>query len=82
MLKLCRYEKINEKKKLKYKINGYNNLKFKKTDTEQLEREVIEQQQQIERIKGNVGILFLFVLCGLIIFSILGVCGVFEKKKK
>lgn len=51
-------------------------------DTEQLEHEVIEQQRQIERIKGNVGILFLFVLCGVIFFSILGVCGVFEKKKK
>lgn len=51
-------------------------------DSEQLEREVIEQQRQIERIKGNVGILFLFVLCGIIFFFILGVCGVFEKKKK
>ena len=60
----------------------YKQFKILKMDTEQLEHEVIEQQQQIERIKGNVGILFLFVLCGVIIFSILGVCGVFEKKKK
>ena len=51
-------------------------------DTEELEHEVIEQQRQIERIKGNVGILFLFVLCGVIFLSILGVCDVFEKKKK
>ena len=51
-------------------------------DTEQLEQQVNEQQQQIERIKENVGILFIFVLCAIIFFSILGLCDVFEKKTK
>lgn len=51
-------------------------------DTEQLEQEVNEQRQQIEHIKENVGILFIFVLCAIIFFSILGLCNVFEKKTK
>ena len=50
-------------------------------NNEQLEQQVIEQRQQIERIKEHVGILFLVVLCAIIFFSVLGVCNVFEKKK-
>ena len=48
---------------------------------EQLEQQVIEQKQQIERIKENVGILFMIILCAIIFFSVLSVCNVFEKKK-
>lgn len=51
-------------------------------DTEQLEEQVNEQRQQIERIKENVGILFIFILCAIIFFSVLGICNVFEKKSK
>ena len=50
-------------------------------NNEQLEQQVNEQRQQIERIKENVGILFMVVLCAIIFFSVLGVCNVFEKKK-
>ena len=56
-------------------------FKINKMDTEQLEQQVNEQRQQIERIREHVGILFLFVLCAIIFFSVLGVCNVFEKKK-
>lgn len=50
-------------------------------NNEQLEQQVIEQKQQIERIKENVGILFMVILCAIIFFSILAMCNVFEKKK-
>lgn len=56
-------------------------LKLIKMDTEQLEQQVIEQKQQIERIREHVGILFMVILCAIIFFSVLAMCNVFEKKK-
>lgn len=49
-------------------------------NVEQLEEQIDEQRLQIGRIKENVGILFVFILAGIIFFSILGCFNVFEKK--
>ena len=51
-------------------------------DNEHLEQQVINARTEINDIKEKVGLLFLFVLCAIIFFSVLGLCNVFEKRTK